>query len=852
MSVLAQNEPYRNPSLSADERAADLLSRMTLDEKISQLNNNSPAVGRLGIQSYNWWNESLHGVGRAGVATVFPQAIGMAATFDPEALYVSFDMISTEQRAKYNEGVVNKMSNYYRGLTVWTPNVNIFRDPRWGRGQETYGEDPYLASVMGVAVVKGLQGPDDAKYHKLHACAKHFAVHSGPEWNRHSFNAADIDKRDLWETYLPAFKSLVIDGKVKEVMCAYNRFEGEPCCSNKQLLKKILRSDWGFDDIVVSDCGAISDFFKPYPQGHGTHPDNISAAADAILSGNDLECVGMSFWKIKEGIERGIIKESDIDKSVFRLLRARFQLGNLYDNELTPYWSYGTDSICTPEHHCQALDMARKSIVLMSNKNSALPLKNNIRKIAVVGPNADDSVMMWGNYNGIPAHTVTILQGIRDEFPQTDVVYVKGCDHVDNMVMFSDYNLVTCNGVQGMKGTYYNNRDLEGDPIAEVQYANPLNFTTKGATVFAPNVPLKDFSARYEGTFAPVKSGEVYFYIKADDGYRLKIDGKEVKVDWRDGGKAEANYKLNAEAGKSYDIVLEFYQAAGTGALKFDIGVRREVNYSSVAASVADADAIVYVGGLSPTLEGEEMGVKFDGFKNGDRTKIELPAVQENMLKALKQTGKPLIFVICAGSSLALPWEAQECDAIVNAFYPGESGGTAVAETLSGKNNPAGRLPMTYYASTDELPDFENYSMIGRTYRYYTGKAVFPFGHGLSYSSFSYGEGVLSAVKIKKGSDVRLEIPVTNVSDCDGEEVVQVYIRNLQDPAGPIKSLRAFKRKKICKGATEHFSFTLPPEAFEFFNTKKEAMDIRKGKYEILYGGSSDDKNLKMLALEIK
>lgn len=850
--TMGQNEPYRNPRLSADERAADLLSRMTLEEKISQLNNNSPGVSRLGIPSYNWWSESLHGVARTGTATVFPQAIGMAASFDDDALYRTFDMISTEQRAKYNERVKNNTSNHYRGLTVWTPNVNIFRDPRWGRGQETYGEDPYLTTMMGLAAVKGLQGSNTSGYDKLHACAKHFAVHSGPEWNRHSFNAADIDPRDLWETYLPAFKSLVIDGKVKEVMCAYNRFEGEPCCSNKALLKKILRGMWGFDDVVVSDCGAISDFYRPFPKGHGTHPDQAHAAADAILSGNDLECVGMAFWNVKDGINAGLIKESDIDKSVFRLLRARFQLGNLFDDELTPWWNIGPDSVCSPSHKQQALDMARKSIVLMSNHNSILPLSKSIRKIAVVGPNATDSVMMWGNYSGTPQSTITILQGIKAEFPQTEIKYVKGCDLVDNMVMFSDYNLISYDGKPGMKGTYYDNRDLTGNPLAVAQYPNPLNFTTKGATVFAPNVPLTDFAARYEGTFVPEKDGDVTFYLKADDGYRLKINGQEVKSDWKNGGKAEVAYKLDAKNGQSYDIVLEYYQDKGTGALKFDFGIKKEVDYAAVANSVSDADAIIFVGGLSPSLEGEEMGVKYDGFKNGDRTKIELPVVQETLLKALKNTGKPVIFVICAGSSLAIPWEAENCDAILNAFYPGEAGGQAVAEVLSGKYNPAGRLPMTFYSSTDELPDFEDYDMVGRTYRYYEGKPVFPFGHGLSYTSFKYGDANLSANSMKKNQKVVLTIPVSNIGKVDGEEVVQVYIRNLQDLSGPKKSLRAFKRLPIKSGTTQNVCINLTPSSFEFFNPKNEKMEVRKGKYEILYGGSSDDNALKTLSLEIK
>ena len=850
--AFAQAEPYRNPALSADERAADLLSRMTLEEKISQLNNNSPGVERLGIPAYNWWNESLHGVGRAGVATVFPQAIGMAATFNPDELLKTFDMISTEQRAKYNEGQRNNLSNQYRGLTVWTPNINIFRDPRWGRGQETYGEDPYLTSVMGLAVVGGLQGTDNGKYDKLHACAKHFAVHSGPEWNRHSFDAANISKRDLWETYLPAFEALVCDGHVKEVMCAYNRFEGQPCCSNKIILKDILRNQWGYDDVVVSDCGAISDFYRPFPKGHGTHEDEAHAASDAILSGNDLECVGMAFWNVKDAIDAGLIKEEDIDKSVYRLLRARFQLGNLFDNELTPWWNIPVDSIASDSHRRQALDMARKSMVLMSNRNDVLPVGRNVRKIAVVGPNANDSVMMWGNYNGIPKSTVTVFDGIRREFPQAEVVYVPGCGLVEDLVMNSCFNLLSHDGQPGLKATYYAGKDLEGEPLAVASYSDPLNFTTNGATVFAPGVPLEMFSARYEGTLTSDRTGDISFYIKADDGYRLLVDGKEIASEWKNGGKQEKTYTIPVENGKTYDVVLEFYQDRGTGTLKMDIGNKAVIDYAAVAKEVSDADLVVFVGGLSPSIEGEEMGVKLDGFRGGDRTKIELPAVQTNMMKALKANGAPLVFVICGGGSVAIPWEAENCDAIINAFYPGEAGGTAVAEVLSGAYNPAGRLPMTYYSSTDELPDYEDYDMIGRTYRYYDGTPLFPFGHGLSYTDFEYGDAKVSKLKFKKGEDIVLTVPVANTGGRDGEEVVQVYIRNLADPYGPIKSLRAFRRVPVRKGETVDVAFTLTPESFESFDKKKERMDVLKGDYEILYGGSSDAAALKSLKVKIK
>ena len=857
----AQNEPYRNPALSADERAADLLSRMTLDEKISQLNHVSSEIKHLGIPHYNWWNEVLHGVARAGTATVFPQTIGMAASFDDDAVYDTFSMISTEMRAKYNESLDDDGDVQYRGLTVWTPNINIFRDPRWGRGQETYGEDPYLTSKMGLAVVKGLQGDGSGKYDKLHACAKHFAVHSGPEGSRHSYNAENIDPRDLWETYLPAFKALVTEGGVREVMCAYNRFEGEPCCSNKKLLKNILRNEWGYDDVVVSDCGAIWDFYQPYPAGHGTHPDIQHAGADAVATGNDLECAGSAFQTLKEGIEKGLITEKDIDRSVFRLLRARFQLGNLFDDNLTPWIGYGTDSICTPSHRRQALDMARKSMVLMTNHNNTLPLDNKVRKIALVGPNANDSVMMWGNYNGFPQSTVTILDGLRKEFPLSEIEYVKGCDLADNMVLNSNFGLLNYEGVPGMKATYYKGTDMSGDPIASAFYTNPLNFTTEGATVFAPGVPLTEFSARYEASIIPEKDGVLTFFLQADDGYRLNVNGNDLLALWQDGYHDEVTYPLEVKKGEKYDITLDFFQNGGGGVLKFDLGEKREVDYAAIADQVKDADVIIFAGGLSPSLEGEEMPVNFDGFHKGDRTKIELPAVQTNMLKALKSTGKPVVFVICAGSALAIPWEARECDAILNAFYPGESGGQAVAEVISGKYNPAGRLPITFYSSTSELPDFEDYDMQNRTYRYYKGTPLFPFGHGLSFTDFKYGNGKLSKSSIKlpktsksssKDEKVTLSIPLSNTGKMNGEEVVQVYVRNLQDPAGPKKSLRAFRRVPLNAGESTTVKIELEPGTFESFNTQTGRMGLLPGRYEILYGGSSDDAALKSIPFTIK
>lgn len=845
----AQSEPYKNPGLSPSERAWDLLKRMTLEEKVSQMKNGSPAIERLGIPAYDWWNEALHGVARAGKATVFPQAIGLAATFDEQAVYETFNMVSDEARAKYHDFQRKGERGGYKGLTFWTPNINIYRDPRWGRGMETYGEDPYLTAQMGLSVVKGLQGDGTGKYDKTHACAKHYAVHSGPEWNRHSFDAKNISQRDLWETYLPAFKTLVTEGKVKEVMCAYNRFEGEPCCSNKQLLIRILREDWGYDDIVVSDCGAIGDFYQP--NHHETHPSAAAASADAVVSGTDLECGG-SYTSLTEAVKKGLINEEKINESVFRLLRARFQLGMFDDNPLVPWSEIPYSVVECKAHVDKALEMARKSMVLLTNKNNTLPLSKSIRKVAVLGPNANDSVMLWANYNGFPTKSVTILEGIKSKLPAGAVYYEKGCDFVSTQTLISHFDRCSYEGKKGFKATFWNNKELKGTPAATGHFSDPLNFGNGGNTVFMPGVKLQDFSARFESVFTPTQSGEVSFIIAADDGSRMFIDGKEVHSEWHDGASKEKAYNLNAVKGRAYKVVLEYYQAGGEAALKFDIGIKKEINYKEVADKAAEADAIIFVGGLSSALEGEEMPVDLPGFRKGDRTDIDLPPVQEEMLKALKATGKPVIFVVCSGSTLALPWEAENLDAMLQAWYPGQQGGTAVADVLFGDYNPGGRLPLTHYASSSDLPDFEDYNMSNRTYRYFKGKPLFPFGYGLSYTTFHYGKAQADKQTLRVGDGMTLTIPLKNTGTLSGDEVVQVYLRNPGDKEGPIKTLRAFRRVTLKAGQAENIRIELPASTFECFNPATNRMENLPGKYELLYGGTSDEKALQKLTVTLQ
>ena len=845
-----QDFPFRNPDLPIEERIEDLLSRLTPEEKVGQMMHETPAIERLGIPPYDWWNEALHGVARAGQATVFPQAIGMAATFDDEAVLRTFTMVSDEARAKYHHYQANNEYDRYKGLTFWTPNINIFRDPRWGRGMETYGEDPYLTTQMGVAVTKGLQG-DDTNYFKTHACAKHYAIHSGPEWNRHEYNA-EATPRDLYETYLPAFEALVKQGNVQEVMCAYNRFEGEPCCGNDKLLIDILRNSWGYKGIILSDCGAIDDFWvkdKNTPR-HESHPDRESASVDAVLSGTDLEC-GASYRILTKALEHGTITEKDLDVSLRRLLRGRFELGMFDPDERVPYAQIPYSVVESPEHVAQALEMARKSIVLLKNQNNRLPLDKNLKKIAVVGPNAADSTMLWSNYNGFPTKTTTILEGIRAKVPNTEVVYELGCNHTADFVITDLGNYITTSTGQGFTAEYFNNTDFSGEPVYKGT-AKELHYTTGGNTQFAPNVNLSNFTARFTGVFEAPMDGPIEFKLSGNDAFRLFIDTAKVAEVWSNEYGAERIYTLQAEKGKKYPVKIEYMQLLGSADLNFTVGVRTPVDCQAPANKVKDADVIVYVGGISPRLEGEEMPVDAEGFRKGDRTNIEIPKVQKEMVKALVATGKPVVYVVCTGSALALNWENEHVDAILNAWYGGQEGGTAVADVLFGDYNPAGRLPITFYKSVDQLPDFQDYNMKGRTYRYMTQTPLYPFGYGLSYTTFAYSNGALSKSKIAANEGVTLTFDVANTGKRDGDEVAQVYVKNPNDPAGPIKALKAFKRISTKAGETQQVTVQLAPEAFQSFNDKTQTMEIRPGKYQLLYGSSSADKDLKSVNLVIE
>jgi len=848
MNSWAQQLPYQNPNLSSEERAKDLISRLSLEEKATLMCDQSDPIPRLGIKRFNWWSEALHGYANNSNVTVFPEPIGMAASFDDQLLYKIYNATSDEARAKVNEardkGDENKR---FLSLSVWTPNVNIFRDPRWGRGQETYGEDPYLTARMGIQVVKGLQGSADSKYRKLLACAKHYAVHSGPEWSRHELNLNNVDPRDLYETYLPAFKSLVQKSDVRQVMCAYQRLDDEPCCGNTRLLKRILRDDWGFKYVVVSDCGAITDFFT----SHKVSSDAVHAASKGVLSGTDVECVweNYPFKKLPEAVSKGLIQEKDINESLLRTLTARFDLGEMDDDAIVPWTKIPTSIINNEEHRKLALDMALESMTLLQNNNSILPLAKG-KKIAVIGPNANDKPMLWGNYNGTPVGTISILDGIKTKLSEKNILYDKGCDLVEDKVTESYFSSFTFDGKPGMKVTYWNNRDSKGDVVATQQITNPIKLTVAGQHEFATGVKLEGFSGLYQTEFVAQKTEELVFKCGATGHFELLVNDQSMAMydNWR---TLPSRIPLKVESGKKYKIEIRYFQMNNWEAnIEFNFGKEVDVDYTALINKLKGIDMVVFVGGLSGNLEGEEMPVSYPGFKGGDRTNIDLPSVQRNCLKALKQAGKKVVFVNCSGSAIAFTPETESCDAILQAWYGGESGGQAVADVLFGDYNPGGKLPITFYKSSDQLKDFEDYSMKGRTYRF-MNDALFPFGFGLSYTKFSIGDAKISSTQVKTNESLELSIPVTNAGKRAGTEIVQVYVRKVNDADGPLKTLKGFQRLSVAAGKTGQAVISLPYNSFETYDRVRVKMLVASGEYEVMYGNSSDAKDLKTVKVTV-
>ena len=855
-SVSAQQLPYQNPQLSAQQRADDLLTRLTLDEKVSLMMDVSPAIPRLGIPQFQWWNEALHGIGRNGYATVFPITMGMAASWDDQLLHQVFTAVSDEARVKAQQAKRSGNIQRYQSLSFWTPNINIFRDPRWGRGQETYGEDPYLTAQMGLAVVRGLQGytydgkplsapntpnvPGGQNYRKLLACAKHFAVHSGPEWNRHTFNIETLPERDLWETYLPAFKALVQEGEVAEVMCAYQRIDGQACCAQTRYEQQILRDEWGFQGLITSDCGAIRDFL---PKWHNVAKDQAEASAKAVLNGTDVEC-GSEYKNLPEAVRRGDIKESDLDRSLRRLLIARFELGDFDADDLVPWTKIPEQVVASKAHKELAYRMAQKSIVLLKN-NGVLPLAQQTNKVVVMGPNANDSVMMWGNYSGYPTRTITALEGIRQK-AGTPLPYVQGSGLTRNEVFESRFGEITSPlGAPGMQAVYWNNTDMKGEPVTTVTLTQPIQLSNGGNTVFAPGVNLENFSARLDGTFIPTHDETVILNISADDKLRLIVDGDTLVDIWKVRHRIQGEKKeLKVKAGHNYRLQIDFVQETGYGALNFDIQHKTTLSREQLLAQIGDAETVVFVGGISPALEGEEMKVSEPGFKGGDRTDIELPQAQRDVLRTLHEAGKRVVFVNCSGGAMGLVPELETCDAIVQWWYGGEQGGMALADVLYGDYNPSGKLPVTFYKSVDELPDFLDYTMKNRTYRYYQGEPVFPFGHGLSYTTFSFSKPVYK--------NKQVQVRVKNTGERDGVETVQVYIRRTADKEGPQKTLRAYQQVQLKAGEQQTVAINLPRQSFEGWDATTNTMRVVPGQYEVMVGSSSADADLQRITVSIK
>ena len=829
------NAVYLDPSQPADVRAADLVSQMTLEEKVSQMQSVAVAIPRLGIPAYDWWNEALHGVARAGVATVFPQAIGLAATWDTDLMHRVADTISTEARAKFNEAQRNGDTSRYHGLTFWSPNINIFRDPRWGRGQETYGEDPFLTGSLAVAFIDGMQG-NDPHYLKVIATAKHFAVHSGPEPLRHTFDAQPSET-DLDETYLPAFRAAVVEGKVASVMCSYNAVDGEPACANAMLLQDHLREAWGFTGYVVSDCAAITDIMV----GHAYKPTMAEASAAAVLAGTDLSC-GKEYASLVEAVQKGLITEAAINTSVERLFRARIELGMFDPPEMVPYSKIPYSENDSPEHRQLALEAAKESIVLLKNSKNILPLRGNIRSIAVIGPSADDPDTLLGNYNGTPSSVVTPLAGIEQQFgAKAKVRYALGATFTEQSDALVPTNVLTPAAASAAAGStsgaapqhgllaeYFANDHFDGAPeVSRVEPHVYFNWDMKDPAI-AGTIPRKEFSVRWSGTLrAPVTGDYVLgvYRLRCDNclppgpaSAKIYLDDKPVLDDQtplrRSRTLSEVTVPL--EAGHSYSVRIECAQNYGSVGLEFVWRPPAAPLLADAVKAVKASDVTVAFLGINANLEGEEMPVDLPGFKGGDRTTLDLPPGQEALLEAAIATRKPVVLVLQSGSAISANFAAQNAAAVLEAWYGGEAAGTAIAETLAGGNNPAGRLPVTFYKSVDQIPSFEDYSMQGRTYKYFKGEPLYPFGFGLSYSRFAYSNLSVTPVAGAAGK-FNVTAHVKNESGRDGDEVVEVYVSRAAGAAYPIRELCGLERIHLLAGQERDVQFTValttPPGA---------------------------------------
>jgi beta-glucosidase len=842
---------YLDPSLPAEQRAADLVHRMTLEEKATQLVNQARAIQRLNVPAYDWWSESLHGVMRDGT-TEFPEPIGLGATFDVPAIHQMAEVIGVEGRIKHAQWMRAGHSDIFEGLDFWAPNINIFRDPRWGRGQETYGEDPFLTARMGVAYVTGMQG-DDPRYYRVISTPKHFAVHSGPEPTRHTADVV-VSKHDELDTYLPAFRATVIEAKAGSVMCAYNSINGQPACANEFLLQNQLRGKWGFKGYVVSDCHAVIDIFA----GHHFKPTQPEASAISLQRGMDNECVDGTnkvtddhdYKPYLDAVKLGFLKENEIDVALTRLFTARMKLGMFDPPEMVPYNKIDEKLLDSTEHRALARKIANESMVLLKN-DGVLPLRTAGIKIAVVGPLADQVKVLLGNYNGIPSHTVSVLEGLRAEFPGATITYVPGTQFLRKDVSLVPTEVLTTDGKPGAKASY----SKLGIPTAN-QKDKPASLATRIEPVIdfsAAPLPMEvagvtPIAVRWEATLTSPESGEYNLGIQGTGFFRLTLDGKEVTRANHDGGVEPKLSRVHLEKGKPYQLLLVYGEGRSNAPAVRLLWSKVDLAPDSAAVAAArNADVVVAVVGITSELEGEEMQVNEEGFSGGDRTSIDLPKPEQALLEAVDAAGKPLVVVLTNGSALGVNWAAAHANAILEAWYPGEEGGSAVAETLSGKNNPAGRLPVTFYKDVTQLPPFEDYAMKGRTYRYFEGAPLYPFGYGLSYTTFTYSDLFIPNSTITAGSPVIAEVTVTNSGNRAGDEVAQLYLNFPKVPGAPLRALRGFQRVHLQAGASQRLRFELQPRDLSMV-TEDGIPIVAEGEYTVSIGGGQPHTGLPMLA----
>jgi len=840
----SQARSWLNPELPLDRRVEALISQMTLDEKVGQMQDRAPAIARLGVPPYEWWNEGLHGVAFAGYATNFPQVIGMAATWDAPLVHEMAQIISTEARAKYNEAIRLDDHERFFGLTFWAPNINIFRDPRWGRGQESYGEDPFLTARMAVAFVTGMQG-DDSRYLRVVSTPKHYAVHSGPEPLRHGFNV-DVSAHDLEDTYLPAFRAAVTEGHAQSIMCAYNAVDGTPDCANALLLREHLRGAWHFDGYVVSDCAAVADVNT----GHHFAPDMAHAAAQAVQAGTDLECgfrEGQAFPALVQAVRSGLVPEADLDTALHRLFRARFALGMFDQPASFAYGRIPFSVVNSPENRQQSLQAARESMVLLKNTEHILPLRANITRVAVIGPTAELVQSLQGNYNGPPPAPVYPLSGIERRFAHARIHYAQGSTLVDGLAMPIEHTAlhpVTGSG-NGLQAEYFPSVDLSGPP-AVTRIDRNINFNWDKA-VPVPGLHRDNYSVRWTGSFVPPGPGDYQLGVRINycyacenaERFRLYIDGRPIlestdKPTGERGAVLEA--RLHFDDTRPHPIRLEYFHGSGSAGIDLTWQAPAQALREEALRAVRDSDVVVAFIGLSPNLEGEQMPVALSGFSGGDRTTIELPTVQQDLLEAVGASGKPLVVVLQNGSALAVTWAAQHAGAILEAWYPGEEGGTAIAETLAGANNPAGRLPLTFYASTSQLPPFSDYSMAGRTYRYFKGQPLFSFGYGLSYTRFAYS-GLTLPPDVSAGAPVTVRVDVQNAGSVSGDEVIELYLTKPKAAGVPIRELAGFRRIHLEPGNRSRVELTIDPRSLGEVNAEGNRV-IMPGRYLVSVGGS--------------